>query len=63
MTSFAPTRGWTVVEQEAGPDEDVDIALTRDRMVTVIEFYCNNGTPRPVITVDKAGPVRSVPPR
>lgn len=55
MLSAEPAPGWTVLEYEPGPDEDVDIALVRDGVVTVIEFFCNNGEPRPIVATDQAG--------
>lgn len=49
MTAVQTTPGWRVVDQERGPDEDVDIEVARGSSTFSVEFYCNRGAPQPVL--------------
>jgi hypothetical protein len=40
--------GWTVTDEERGPDEDVDVVVTDGVRTTEVEIYCNQGRPQPV---------------
>jgi hypothetical protein len=48
LLTVAPAPGWRLQERENGPDEDVDVLLTRDDVAASIEIYCNQGRPRAV---------------
>jgi hypothetical protein len=50
LLSVAPAPGWRLQEREDGPDEDVDVLLTRDDVAAGIEVYCNQGRPRAVFS-------------
>lgn len=49
LDDVTPAPGWSLTEREDGPDEDVDVTLTRATSSIVIEVYCNQGQPRAVI--------------
>ncbi len=44
--------GWRLDSVEDGPDEDVDASLQRGRREFVVEIYCNEGAPVPVLATD-----------
>lgn len=52
LVSVEPRNGWRLVDQEDGPDEDVDATLHRGGERFEIEVYCNRGHPRPVTDID-----------
>lgn len=50
LVAKRPAPGWRVTDSESGPDEDVDVSFTGGGTTTRIEVYCNEGTPRPVVS-------------
>lgn len=50
LISIRPAAGWRIGETERGPDEDVDVVLRRGRSTSWVEVYCNEGSPRAVLS-------------
>lgn len=49
LVAAVPAPGWTLVNPEFGPDEDVDATFVRGGVRLAVEVYCNEGRPRPVL--------------
>lgn len=49
MIRTSPAQGWTFLDQDDGPDEDVHVTVTQGDARTIVEVYCNEGEPRPVV--------------
>lgn len=49
MLEFAPAAGWTVVNPEMGPDEDVGLTFRRGVETFAVDVYCNESQPRAVL--------------
>lgn len=49
LLEYTAAAGWTVVDPETGPDEDVDVTFVRGPDRVEVEVYCNEGRPRAVL--------------
>lgn len=56
-----PAEGWSLDLEESGPDEDVDVVLSRGGASSIVEVYCNNGVPRAVLDKPAPSPQTSSP--
>lgn len=50
LQTVTPAPGWRLVSSEPGPDEDIDVLLTRQQERVAVEVYCNEGVPRAFLT-------------
>lgn len=50
LHAVTPAPGWRLVSSETGPDEDIDVLLTRQKERVAVEVYCNDGVPRAFLT-------------
>jgi hypothetical protein len=50
LEDVEPAPGWRLVGSERGPDEDIDVLLTRGQERVAVEVYCNEGVPRAFLT-------------